>query len=226
LLRGMQRSRGIARSAWALWDRWISEIVADFWSVSRVGIAATMGLMGVVSLPRAFVFRVSLDDPHPIPWIRVKLSCAMGELLYPHPQWQMLARVWESYYPKTGLDAQRQSLLTTLEDGIPSFVSLLVHHRPRSLRGKSLLEVMGDVDRQPSRLRAHFEAWRSGKSRLRDLPPSLVFAVIGQARADNSMSPEQESRLVGYLLTNWALRSTLRTSEICAVRPTRLALAA
>ena len=38
--------------AWQLWERWISEIVADFWSVARVGIASTIGLIGVVSLPR------------------------------------------------------------------------------------------------------------------------------------------------------------------------------
>ena len=58
-----------------------------------------MGLISVVSLPRAFVLRVSLDDPHPIPWIRVKLSCAIGDAFYPHPQWSRLARVWEAMYP-------------------------------------------------------------------------------------------------------------------------------
>ena len=48
-----------------------------------------MGLMGVVSLPRAFVFRIDLADPHPTPWLRVKLSAAMGQALYPHPQWDV-----------------------------------------------------------------------------------------------------------------------------------------
>jgi len=50
---------------WRLWDRWISEIVSDFWSVARVGIASTLGLIGVVSLPRPFIFRLNFDDPHP-----------------------------------------------------------------------------------------------------------------------------------------------------------------
>src|SRR4029453_15356896 len=30
---------------WQLWERWISEIVADLWSVARVGIASTLGLI-------------------------------------------------------------------------------------------------------------------------------------------------------------------------------------
>jgi hypothetical protein len=34
-----------------------------------------------------FLFRINLDDPHPFPWLRVKLSCALGQALYPHPQW-------------------------------------------------------------------------------------------------------------------------------------------
>src|SRR5262249_21147629 len=59
------------RSAWRLWERWISEIIADFWAIAKVGIASTVGLIGIVSLPRWFVFRVNVDDPHPFPWIRV-----------------------------------------------------------------------------------------------------------------------------------------------------------
>ena len=105
VLRRLQRSAGAARRAWQLWERWISEIVADFWSVARVGIASTLGLIGVVSLPRAFVFRLNVDDPHPMPWIRVKLSAAIGDALYPHPQWQRLSATWESFYPPDGRGA-------------------------------------------------------------------------------------------------------------------------
>ncbi len=91
-LQGQER-RAPARQqlAWQLFERWISEIIADFWAVAKVGVASTLGLMGIVSLPRAFVFRVSADDPHPIPWIRVKLSCAIGDALYPDPQWRQIA---------------------------------------------------------------------------------------------------------------------------------------
>lgn len=211
-LEGVENGRG---AVWQFWESWISEIVSDFWSAARVGIAAPMGLMGVVSLPRAFVFRISLGDPHPIPWIRMKLSCAMGEALYPHPQWQKLAGVWEEYYPLQGLDAHKRELLGALEASIPAFVTLLVNHRPKALRGKSLGEVMASKERQPARLRAAFEAWRNSSLDLHRQPPSLVFAIIGQARADGKISPEGESRLVGDLLSYWALRSTLDTSEIC-----------
>ena len=40
--------------------------------------------------------------------------------------------------------------------------------------------------------------------------------LLRQARASGSLSPEDESELLGRLLTHWALRSTLDTSELCA----------
>jgi hypothetical protein len=67
---------GAESAAWRAWCSWISEIVADVWAIGRVGVASTLGLMSLVSLPRSFVFRSNQDDPHPTPWLRVKLSCA------------------------------------------------------------------------------------------------------------------------------------------------------
>ena len=206
-------------STWRLWERWISEIVSDFWSVARVGVVSTLGLIGVVSLPRPFVFRINVDDPHPTPWIRVKLSCAIGDGLYPHPQWQRVARLWESYYPTAGLDDERQKLLARLQESLPEFVATLIGHRPKALRGRSLREAMNVEQRTPGRLTELFAAWNTAPEQMYRAPPSLVFAVLGQARADGRMSPEDESDLLAKLLTFWAMRSTLDTSAYCAAIP-------
>lgn len=213
LLQGMQRSGGIA---WRLFERWIGEILSDFWSCARLGISATLGLMGVVSLPRAFMFRLNLDDPHPVPWIRVRLSCAMGQAMYPHPQWERLAALWNAYYPLEGLDAQPRRLFAELLAAMPGFVGLLVDHRPRTLRGRSLKEALGVADRQPARLAALFETWRGAPAELYRASPTLVFAVLGQARANGQLTPEEESHLFAKLLTHWALRSALGGTTTCA----------
>jgi hypothetical protein len=218
VLKGLQVGAGRAAIAWQLWERWISEIVADLWSVARVGVASTLGLMGVVGLPRPFVFRIDMDDPHPAPWIRVKLSCALGRALYPHPQWDRLAALWDAYYPLAGLDPEREELLTLLEEHLPGFVSLLINHRPPLLRGRSLVEVLNVEERQPFRLQLLYRVWRRNPGHMYRAPPSLVFAVIGQARADGRLSPEDESALLGKLLSHWALRSTLDVSAACARR--------
>jgi hypothetical protein len=219
VLKALQRGSAASRKPWELWERWISEVVADFWSVARVGIVSTIGLMGVVSLPKPFVFRLNVDDPHPMPWLRVKLSAAIGEALYPHPQWRRLSALWETYYPPVGLPARTQDVLVQLLESMPAFVALLVNHRPKALRGRSLMEVKDITPRQPARLAALYRQWGSNPSDMYRASPVLVFAVIGQARADGNISPEDESALLSKLLTYWALRATVNMSELCAAAP-------
>jgi hypothetical protein len=209
----MAATHGGERTAWSLWDRWISEIAADFWAVAQVGVAATQGLMGVVSLPRAFVFRIATDDPHPFPWIRVKLSAAAGAMLYPDPQWALLDRLWESYYPRTGLDEERLAIIAALEATTPAFLQLLRQHRPASMRGLPLVRAFDLAARRPERLRRIYRDSRAAVPALQSLAPTLAFAVLGQARQDHLLSPERESRIVAELLTRWALRRALRDTK-------------
>jgi hypothetical protein len=210
-----QRAAGPAEhAAWDSWYQWVSEAVADAWASSKLGIGSTLGLMSVVGLPAWFVFRVNTDDVHPTPWIRVKLSCALGDALYPHRQWRELADLWEALYPTAGLAPAHRQQLVVLEATIPRFVAVLLNHRPSSLRGRPLGEVMTMPEREPSRLARLWRANRDGQAPLRDLPPSLAFAVIGQARATDELSPESESRLVEDLLTYWALRRALAVTGV------------
>jgi len=212
------RAAGPAAGAWHLWELWISEIVADFWSVATIGVGATLGLMGVLSLPRAFVFRAVTDDPHPIPWVRVQLSCALGQALYPDPQWARVSRAWSSYYPLDGLQERQRAVLERLRETLPAFVALLLRHQPSRLAGDTVAAVLPLGARTPARLRALLPEWET-RGGWRDAPPTLAFAVIGQARADGRMTPEREGRLVADLLQHWALRTTIDASEACALDP-------
>ncbi len=222
LLQAMQHGGSGPPAVWRLWERWISEIVADFWSLLRVGVVATLGLMGVVSLPRAFVFRLNADDPHPTPWIRVKLSCAMGQAVYPHPQWRRLERLWEAYYPLQGVEQPLRGLLLQLQASMPALVGLLAQHRPALLRGRTLPEAMEVGARQPARLALLYRFWNRMPERMYRAAPSLVFAVLGQARADGRLEPEDEAELLARLLTHWALRATLDMAAICGTQQHRL----
>jgi hypothetical protein len=207
---------GPERALWQTWRRWVSEIVADLWSVARVGITSTLGLISVVGLPRFFVFRIDLHDPHPAPWLRVKLSCALGMVLYPHPQWASLARLWEACYPLDGLKPEVVQKFRALEATIPHLARVLCSHRPPALRGGALGEVLASPDRGPEELTAIWHRWEEAPALMFVAPPSLVFAVLGRSRLAGGLEPERESRIVDALLTHWALRSTLDTSEICA----------
>jgi len=216
VLRGLARNGGAESAAWQYWDRCISEILADFWSVARVGVTSTLGLMGVVTLPRYFVFRLNLDDPHPVPWMRVRLSCAMGRALFPHPQWDRLESVWLSYYPLEEQAGGKRDFLALLEKSMPGLAAIIAHHRPKALGGASLQEALQTDERQPARLAAFFRSWRAAPARMYQASPTLVFAVIGQARAEGLISPERESRILSGMLEYWALRDTLDHRVNCA----------
>jgi hypothetical protein len=217
VLDGLGQGSIAEQEAWQLWKRWISEIVADFWSIARVGIASTLGLMGVVSLPRAFVFRLNVDDPHPTPWIRVKLSAAIGKALFPQPAWDQLAELWESYYPLDRVPEPQLRIFHMLERTIPALVAVLVNHRPAALRGKTLAEALDLPQRQPARLRMLLDLWRVVPRHMYEIAPTMVFAVIGQGRVDNRITPEEESVVVGKLLSHWALQSTLQAAANCVM---------
>jgi len=219
VLRGMRRASSVEADAWEMWERWISEIVADFWSVARLGLASTMGLMSVVSLPRPFIFRVNRDDPHPMPWIRVKVSAAFGRALFPQPAWDELGQLWEAYYPREGLHPEQRRLIELLERTIPGLVAVIVNHRPPPLRGRTLPEVLDLGELQPGRLRALMSRWRAAPEEMYGVRPIVAFAAIGQGRAEGQISPEEESAVMGKLLSHWALQSTLDAAAGCSREP-------
>ena len=229
-----RRAPARQRPTWLLFERWISEIIADFWAVAKVGVASTLGLMGIVSLPRVFVFRVSADDPHPIPWIRVKLSCAIGDALYPDPQWRQMAALWDQLYPVSGLGRDQAQVIGRAEAMIGTVASLIAAHRPHALRGKSLREAVALPSRAPQRLSTLYEQWAARPGLMRDAAPTMVFAVFGRARVTGRLSPEQEDRKLGELINLWALQTTpngallsrgLRAPAVTGREPTRHATA-
>jgi hypothetical protein len=90
---------------------------------------------------------------------------------------------------------------------MPAFVTVILSHTPPSLKGRSVGTALASVDRTPDRLADAHGRWEREPALLRNAPPSMVFAAIGQARADGRITPEQESRSLAGLLTYWALRS-------------------
>lgn len=194
---------------WTWYEHWISEILSDFWGVAMLGIGSTTGLINVVSVPSYFVFRLKGDAPHPPPWIRVRLSIAFGSVLYPDRQWQRLRILWDRLYPLSLAGRKLMGAFQDLERLLPTFVQLIVDHRPPSLRGKALQEVFPVESRQPARLRQLYRQWADIPERMLANRPSLVFAVIGQGRADGVMTPEQENLLLDKMLRGWALQKNI-----------------
>ncbi|WP_426763955.1 hypothetical protein ACP3TD_15915 [Pseudarthrobacter sp. 1G09] len=194
---------------WDVWSLWISEIVADMWSVATVGITSTVGLLAVVSLPRYFVFRPGGTDPHPMPYLRVLISAALGNALYPHPQWRELAAVWRAMYPVAGLPDHHLAWIRKRESHIGNLVEVLMNHPVALAGGRKLGTIWPVRQRQPDRLLSLHEAWGNDFGIMARQRPALVFAVLGQAKAAGRITAGEESAQLSSLLTAWAVRSSL-----------------
>jgi hypothetical protein len=204
-----RRTTGNPGGVWEAFFQWVSEVVADLWSVATVGITSTIGLLAVVSLPRYFVFRPSGTDPHPMPYLRVLISAAIGNALYPHPQWQELTRVWKAMYPLDGLPAEHAGWIRDCEAQIEDLVELLVTHPVPLADGRELGSIFPTRERQPEQLLRLHQAWGDDFGRMARQRPALVFAVLGQAKAAGRITAEEESSRLSSLLTAWAVRGSL-----------------
>ena len=101
-----------------------------------------------------------------------------------------------------------RALLATM----PGFVRLVLGLRTPALRGRALGQVLRTADRSPDRLVRLYRAWTADASAIRQTRPALAFAVVGQARARGLLTPEGEDRLLGRLISYWALESTLQAN--------------
>jgi hypothetical protein len=201
-LRPVLRALGLERPIFALWERWLSEVVADLWAVARGGVCAPLGLISVVSLPKYFVFRVSPGDPHPVPWIRVLVSTAFGHALYPAGHWRQLADAWRDWYPLALAPARARPLLGELLDSAPSLVELLLQHRVPSAGGRTVRALLERPELAPGELRH----WGEHLEPLQRLRPSMAIAAVGLARVERRVSGHQEAELVDQLLQHWAVQ--------------------
>lgn len=191
---------------WRWLHHWRSEILADLWSVGQVGIGQTLGLMAVLTLPAPMVFGGGAEGPHPIPWIRVLIACALGKALLPHRQWDRTARLWRELYPLEGAPPARRRLLEALEGELDEFARLMLDFRPPKLLGASLRDVLDVRERRPGALLATYREWRRSTRAMYSARPALAFAVLGQARAAGLLAPRAETRILKSLLTHWAMQ--------------------
>lgn len=213
--RAEQSADELEHLAWTCWMQWCSEIVSDLWAVAYLGTSGTLGLMGVVSLPRPFVFRFDQDDPHPFPYVRVLTSAALGNALYPDPRWSQIASMWMAMYPTRRLSASLAGVTTALRQTLPEFTRVLLGVRPRTLGGRTLGESLIPLNRGPRRLAVLWHSIAKRRDDWHRLPPTLGLAAIGQARADGVLTPEAESEAIGRLLREWAVRSALDATAGC-----------
>ena len=194
---------------WETYASWISEIFADFWSIGQLGTSSTAGLISVLSLPRTFVMKPQLGDPHPTPWLRVLLGCAFGRVLYPHSRWDALEQLWRDLYPLASNVGEIKGWFDQMVGLMPDVVDATLAQRFASHSQLSVIDLLPAADRGPKALLSRVNRWEADHHSIWRTTPGAAFATLGEARLSNHISPAEESRLAGQLLNHWALTRRL-----------------
>lgn len=189
---------------WKLLRTWISEIICDVWALGHLGVSATMGLMGVVTLPKYFQFRIDPTDSHPAPYVRVQLSCAFGKKMFGSNQWDKLWELWKTFYPTHHLKKDIRFALDEVDKAIDEFTSLMLNLETKEMKGRKLFEFFELHQKTPERLKQIFKQWQAKTASLNTLRPTMLFATLGQARFDRILDATAENQLLTRHLRRWA----------------------
>src|ERR1035438_732046 len=125
----------------------------------------------------------------------------MVKPLFPHPAWDQLAELWESYYPLDRVPEPELRIFRMLEKTIPALVAVLVNHRPAALRGKTLAEALDLQQRQPARLRMLLDRWRVVPRHMYEIAPNVLGNLTHNAGRALLDGPGDHGRCSASYLT-------------------------
>ena len=109
-----------------------------------------------------------------------------------------------TFYPSDDLPEDKRILLQEIDEEMNDFVTLVLNHTNRSLKGKKLGELFPVEARQPHVLQQLYQQWKDYPRLIERAPPTLVFAIMGQAKSDNKIDAGDESSILSQQLRNWA----------------------
>ena len=184
-----------------LFALWSSEIGPDVWSFCGSGIAQAGGIKEILNLPRAHVFRISWNDPHPPPYLRVLLCFDWCRHVWGSGIWDRWEREWRDLYPIESAPPSTRSLMIKLSHFIPAVTSILLRTRFRSLNGKRIPELFDMAILAPSELKRRAVEAKNGYIDLRGIPCSSHLAVFRLIKERESL----DENTLDAVMTRWLL---------------------
>jgi hypothetical protein len=189
-------------SAW--WSSKISESLADLWACCKLGAAATLGLFAVLGRSPALTFHDEPRAPHPMPWIRARLSAAFGAEAMPHPIWRELDSMWCTLYPPSRAPVGARALLERIEPSLPTIARLVARTRFSVLNHRSLPAFLGAERVAPGTLLPLLSQSLAAIANQEPTTPCQALAVIALGRHRALITPRREEALLRSLLQRWA----------------------
>jgi hypothetical protein len=187
---------------------WMSEIGPDFWAFCAAGHAQAAGIKEILALPPAYVFRTSPWDPHPMPYLRARLSFEWCRQVWGQGIWDEWDRSWQALYPLSAASEPSRELARAAATYLPVVSEALLTYRFSALNGRRIPDLFDLSSLAPARIDRVASTASTGKLDLRSLSPSAQLAVFRTIRDQGHLSEETIDRM----MTGWlvALASASR----------------
>lgn len=204
LFRDALQRAGAPSAISELFVLWAPEIGADFWGFCATGAAQAAGAREVLSLAPRHVFRISLSDPHPPPYLRVLLCMEWCKKAwgYGNGPWVIWRDEWIELYPLRFVPLKRAAVLKKALQYLPVIADCLLSSRIPSLGGMPITSLFNLDELHTDRLRGAIRTIGKGMGDFRKLPPCAQLASFRVIRNDCGMSEERFDTLMSRWLTS------------------------
>jgi len=181
--------RGIPSSVSELYVHWMSEIAADFWSFLASGCAHAATLREILALPPEHAFRLSMQVPHPPPYLRALLGFQLCRDAWGAGAWDQWESEWLSSYPREACPPTTRGLFDAARAALPQVSHILLNARFRVLGGRRLSQLF-DLDvLAPRSLTRQAADLAAGRAPASTVPACARLAVYRTAR-ENGVNGE------------------------------------
>jgi hypothetical protein len=181
--------RGIGSSVSDLYVHWMSEIAADFWSFLASGCAHAATLREILALPPEHAFRLSMQVPHPPPYLRTLLGFQLCRDAWGAGAWDQWETEWLANYPREACPPTTRAMFDTAREALPQVSRILLNARFRVLGGRRLPQLF-DLDvLAPRSLARHVADFTAGRVPASTVPACARLAVYRMA-SENAVDGE------------------------------------
>jgi hypothetical protein len=193
---------GASETIQNLFAMWSSEIGPDFWTFCNSGMVQASSIKEILSLPSNHVFKVSLIDPHPPPYLRVLLSFEWCRQMWGTGQWDEWEKEWLFLYPLDDAQSDSRKILELGRRYLRIISKTLFHTRFRILYGKTIPSLFDLDSIAPWRIEKIIRSVE--KNRVLDLTglsPCTQLCVFRMLRDNGKFSENTIDKMMALWLT-------------------------
>lgn len=156
--------RGVPDTIRELYVHWLSEIAADLWSFLASGLAHAATLREILALPAEHAFRLSMQVPHPPPYLRVLLGFQLCRDVWGEGPWEEWEAHWLTNYPRSDCPPTTRDIFDAARAALPQVSRVMLHARFKALGGRKLPDLFDLPALAPSALARHARDLVAGRA--------------------------------------------------------------